>query len=192
MHRDFRKPLVVMSPKNLLRHPAARSSLDEFDDIEGNDVGQGSRFRRLIMDDSSTSTELDPPKEDGFKRVVFCSGKVYYELAAEREKNGMEKAVALCRVEQLSPFPFDLVARELRRYPNADVVWAQEEPMNMGAWNYVLPRMFSIFKSVGRSVEAELKYVGRKPSAATATGFGEVHAREQADLIHDAFDLDNK
>jgi len=187
VHREFRKPLVVMSPKNLLRHPAAKSQLDEFDDVESND-SQGCRFRRLIMDKSSVVTEMDPPKEPDFKRVIFCSGKVYYELDAERTKMQKDGHIAICRVEQLSPFPFDLVARELRRYPNADVVWCQEEPMNMGAWNYVLPRFFSIFKAVNRSVEKELSYSGRRPSAATATGFGEVHAREQADLIFHALD----
>eukprot|EP00959_Pyramimonas_sp_CCMP1952_P305074 6384770-Pyramimonas_sp.AAC.1 len=136
------------------------------------------------MDDSATSRDLDPPKDPDFKKVVFCSGKIYYELAAERARLGLQKVrfsspvevlltsdnmfaypgccvrpcrytgaggpvntsdarrlfglqeLAICRVEQLSPFPFDLVARELRRYPNAKVQWCQEEPMNMGAWTY--------------------------------------------------------
>jgi len=188
LHREFRKPLIVMSPKNLLRHPEAKSTLDEFDDIEPNDM-QGSRFRRLIMDDSASSREMDPPPELGFKKVVFCSGKIYFELSAERAKLGLQDSIALCRVEQLCPFPFDLCARELRRYPNAQVQWCQEEPMNMGAWSHVLPRFFPIMKSAGRSIEHEFSYAGRKVSAATATGFGELHAAEQASVIAQAMTL---
>ncbi|KAK3256664.1 hypothetical protein CYMTET_34209 [Cymbomonas tetramitiformis] len=188
VHREFRKPLIVMSPKNLLRHPAAKSRLDEFDDVETNDL-QGCRFRRLIMD--ASAKVKDPktmPIEPDFKRVVFCSGKVYYELAAEREKLGLNKDVAICRIEQLAPFPYDLVGRELNRYPNAEVMWCQEEPMNMGAFHHILPRMTTLMKSKGRAGQ-EIKYSGRDPSAATATGFGEVHAREQAGLLEEALTL---
>jgi len=190
LHREFRKPLIVMSPKNLLRHPDAKSAIEEFDDIESNDH-QGSRFRRLIMDESATDRNLDPAdKEPGIRKVVFCSGKIYYELAAERAKLGLQKDIAICRVEQLSPFPFDLCARELRRYPNAKVQWCQEEPMNMGAWTYVLPRFFPIMKACGKSIEHEFSYAGRPTSAATATGFGEVHAAEQSSVIEQAMKLD--
>merc|ERR1712129_538771 len=100
------------SPKNLLRHPKAKSELREFDDIEPNDLA-GTRFRRLIMDESSTSK--DPATmdiEEGFKRVIFCSGKVYYDLKGEREKLGLQKTIAISRVEQLCPFPYDLLERE--------------------------------------------------------------------------------
>jgi len=126
LHRSFRKPLVVMSPKNLLRHPAARSDLDEFDDEASDANIQGVRFKRLIMDSDATDRSADPPPQPEVKRLLLCSGKVFYELAAERERAGRTSDVAIVRVEQLAPFPFDLVCRELRRYPNAEVMWAQE------------------------------------------------------------------
>lgn len=126
LHRSFRKPLVVMSPKNLLRHPAAKSDLDEFDDEASDANIQGVRFKRLIMDEGASDRSANPPQQPEVKRLLLCTGKVYYELAAEREKAGRVKDVAIVRVEQLAPFPFDLVCRELRRYPNAEVMWAQE------------------------------------------------------------------
>ena len=102
---------------------------------------------------------------------MLCSGKIYYEIAAERAKKGLQDEVAICRVEQLSPFPFDLVLRELRRYPNAEVVWCQEEPKNMGAFSYVMPRIQTCMRALGRHVEGQLPYAGRKTSAVPATGF---------------------
>eukprot|EP00239_Pterosperma_sp_CCMP1384_P007235 CAMPEP_0197848668 /NCGR_PEP_ID=MMETSP1438-20131217/9557_1 /TAXON_ID=1461541 /ORGANISM="Pterosperma sp., Strain CCMP1384" /LENGTH=974 /DNA_ID=CAMNT_0043461027 /DNA_START=275 /DNA_END=3199 /DNA_ORIENTATION=- len=184
VHREFRKPLIVMSPKSLLRHPMVRSPLEEFDNIEDNDLA-GCRFRRLIMDDSSKTRDKNPEPQPQFKRLVLCSGKVYYELAAERAKLGLNDEIAICRVEQISPFPHDLVARELRRYPSAEVIWCQEEPKNMGAWSYVQPRLQTVLKASSRDPLA-LRYAGRDPSASTATGFGEVHAREQIGLVEDA------
>ena len=126
LHRSFRKPLVVMSPKNLLRHPAAKSDLDEFDDEASDANIQGVRFKRLIMDEGASDRSANPPQHPEVKRLLLCTGKVYYELTAEREKAGRVKDFAIVRVEQLAPFPFDLVCRELRRYPNAEVMWAQE------------------------------------------------------------------
>ncbi|KAK9823376.1 hypothetical protein WJX72_002327 [[Myrmecia] bisecta] len=189
IHRQFRKPLIVMSPKNLLRLPAAKSALWEFDDIPDDKGIQGVRFKRLIMDNSATDRSPNPPKEEGFKRLVMCSGKVYYELAAERAKEGKEAEVALVRIEQLAPFPYDLVTRELRRYPNAEVMWCQEEPMNMGAYTHVCPRLETCMRAEGREVPEHIPYGGRRPSAATATGFGDVHAQEQARLIKEALDV---
>jgi len=184
VHREFRKPLVVMSPKNLLRHPKAVSKLDEFDNSDANDSLQGVRFKRLIMDKSSTSRSLDPPIEDKVKRVVFCSGKVYYDLDDERDVAKNIDDVKICRIEQLSPFPWDLVKRELKRYPNAEVVWCQEEPMNMGAWWHIQPRMSTIFKYLER--EGEVRYAGRRPAASPATGYAQIHAKEQAELVSQA------
>jgi 2-oxoglutarate dehydrogenase E1 component len=115
-----------MSPKNLLRHPAAKSDLDEFDDEASDANIQGVRFKRLIMDSGASDRSAEPPTQPEVKRLLLCSGKVYYELAAERERAGRVSDVAIVRVEQLAPFPFDLVCRELRRYPNAEVMWAQE------------------------------------------------------------------
>jgi 2-oxoglutarate dehydrogenase E1 component len=144
VHRQFRKPLVVMAPKNLLRHPKCKSDLAEFDDAAEDAGIVGVRFKRVIMDDTGLmpkSRAPRPEQEPGFKRVVFCTGKVFYELHAERERLGLGGSVALVRVEQLMPFPFDLVCRELHRYPNAELVWCQEEPMNMGAYFHVQVRL---------------------------------------------------
>lgn len=191
VHRDFRKPLVVMSPKNLLRHPKCRSELNEFDDDEGNDGGQGTRFKRLIMDKKATDRAMRPQPQHEVKHLVLCSGKVYYELDAELSAAPPETqaATAVVRVEQLAPFPWDLVARELRRYPDADVTWAQEEPKNMGAFIHCLPRIQTVMASEGRGPAPVVRYAGRPASAATATGFGGEHAREQAALLKDALKL---
>ncbi|XP_027936954.1 2-oxoglutarate dehydrogenase, mitochondrial-like [Vigna unguiculata] len=182
IHRDFRKPLIVMSPKNLLRSKVCRSHLSEFDDVQGHPGfdKQGTRFKRLIKDQNNHKDV-----EGGIRRLVLCSGKVYYELDEQRTKEDA-KDVAICRVEQLCPFPYDLVQRELKRYPNAEVVWCQEEPMNMGGYTYVLPRLVTSMKGVGRGGYEDVKYAGRAPSAATATGFLKVHHKEQAELVHKA------
>lgn len=192
IHRQFRKPLIVASPKNLLRLPKCKSFLWEFDDVPDDAGIVGVRFKRLIMDDTGVlpkSRAPRPPEEPDCKRIVFCSGKVFYELHAAREKLGLENVIAIVRMEQLAPFPFDLVCRELRRYPNAQVMWCQEEPMNMGGYMHINPRMETCLREVGRSVDGCVPYAGRNPSAATATGFGEVHAQEQARLISQALDL---
>lgn len=189
LHRSFRKPLVVMAPKNLLRHPAAKSDLAEFDDVADDAGIAGVRFKRLIMDTGATDRSPHPDPVPSVKRLVLCSGKIYYELAAERERLGVVNDVAIVRVEQLTPFPFDLVARELRRYPAAEVMWAQEEPLNQGAYTHVAPRLKTCMQADGRSVPHQIAYAGRARSAATATGFAEVHAKEQAQLLADALTL---
>ncbi|KAI3991516.1 hypothetical protein MKX01_017135 [Papaver californicum] len=182
IHREFRKPLIVMAPKNLLRHKDCKSNLSEFDDVKGHPGfdKQGTRFKRLIKDQKDRSD-----LEEGVRRLVLCSGKVYYELDEERKKVSGDD-VAICRVEQLCPFPYDLIQRELKRYPNAEVVWCQEEPMNMGGYNYIAPRLCTAMKALGRGPMEDIKYVGRGPSAATATGFYTVHTKEQTDLVHKA------
>ncbi|KAG2723702.1 hypothetical protein I3843_02G159500 [Carya illinoinensis] len=179
IHREFRKPLVSMAPKNLLRHKDCKSNLSEFDDVQGHPGfdKQGTRFKRLIKDQNDHSD-----LEEGIRRLVLCSGKVYYELDEERKKVG-GKDVAICRVEQLCPFPYDLIQRELKRYPNAEIVWSQEEPMNMGAYSYIAPRLCTAMKALGRGSMEDIKYVGRAPSAATATGFYQVHVKEQTELV---------
>lgn len=182
IHRDFRKPLIVMSPKNLLRLAKCKSDLSEFDDVEGHPGfdKQGTRFKRLIKDKHPHSD-----REEGIRRLVLCSGKVYYELDDERERT---KAfdVAICRVEQLCPFPYNIVQRELKRYPNAEIVWCQEEPMNMGGYSYIAPRLATAMRSLNRGTYEDIKYAGRAPSAATATGFLNLHAKEQAELVQKA------
>jgi 2-oxoglutarate dehydrogenase E1 component len=192
IHRQFRKPLIVFTPKNLLRHPLARSDLSEFDDKQDDAGIQGVRFKRLIMDENETDRSPSPPVRPEVQRLVLCSGKVYYEIAAERAKQELQDKVAIVRVEQLAPFPFDLVMRELRRYPNADIMWAQEEPKNMGGYLHVQPRLHTCMQAVGRSeVPLRIPYAGRPSMASTATGFGEVHAKEQSSLIATALNLDN-
>lgn len=182
INRDFRKPLIVMSPKNLLRHKDCKSNLSEFDDVQGHPGfdKQGTRFKRLIKDQNDHSN-----LEEGIKRLILCSGKIYYELDEERQRL-QRKDVAICRVEQLCPFPYDLVQRELKRYPNAEIVWCQEEPMNMGAYSYITPRLTTAMTALGRGKYEDIKYVGRAPSAATATGFSQLHVKEQREVLETA------
>jgi 2-oxoglutarate dehydrogenase E1 component len=176
IHRDFRKPLVIATPKNLLRDRKCTSTLDS--------MAQGSRFNRVYK-------ETDPlvvQNADQVKRLIFCTGKIYYELVEEREKKNI-KDVAIVRVEQLAPFPFDKVAREASFYKNAEVAWVQEEPKNMGAWSFVEPRISTATRSINNSEKRPL-YIGRKPSAAVATGLGaRAHNAEQNEIIQKAINL---
>jgi 2-oxoglutarate dehydrogenase E1 component len=136
VHRNFRKPLIVITPKSLLRHKSAVSSLTE--------MAESSTFQRLIPD---THTSLAPAKK--VRKLIFCTGKIYYELEKARaESGGKHDDVAIARVEQIAPFPFDLVAAEAKKYPNAQIVWCQEEPRNMGAWFYVAPRIETATKTL--------------------------------------------
>ncbi|XP_034403133.1 2-oxoglutarate dehydrogenase, mitochondrial isoform X3 [Cyclopterus lumpus] len=166
--QPFRKPLIVFTPKSLLRHPEAKSSFD--------DMLPATHFRRLIPDDG------DPEK---VKRVVFCSGKIYYELIRERENRGLKEAVAVVRVEQLSPFPFDLVKAETDRYPTADLVWCQEEHKNQGYYDYVKPRIRTAIQRT-----RPVRYAGRDPAAAPATGNKPTHLAELRRLLDAAFHLE--
>ncbi|XP_067340579.1 2-oxoglutarate dehydrogenase complex component E1 isoform X5 [Channa argus] len=168
----FRKPLVVFSPKSLLRHPEAKSSFD--------DMLPGTHFKRLIPDDGSAAG-CSPVK---VKRVIFCTGKIYYELTRERKNRGMDEDVAVLRIEQLSPFPFDLVKAEAERYPTADLVWCQEEHKNQGYYDYVKPR---ICTTVTKS--RPVWYAGREPAAAPATGNKHTHLMELQRVLDTAFDL---
>ena len=156
---EFRKPLVVMSPKSLLRHPKAVSPLDEF--TSGN-------FQEVIGDDNVTATSV--------KKVILCSGKVYYDLLERKEKD-KRKDIALIRIEQLQPFPANQVNKILDKYKNADYFWLQEEPENMGYWNFVQ----RVYK------EKDLTLISRKASASPATGYAKVHAQEQEEIINKAF-----
>ncbi|CAK9137941.1 unnamed protein product [Ilex paraguariensis] len=174
IHREFRKPLIVMSPKNLLRHKDCKSNLSEFDSVQGHPGfdKQGTGFKRLIRTRMTTQ----------------ISRRVYYELDEEWKKvNG--KDIAICRVEQFCPFPYDLIQRELKRYPNAEIVWCQEEPMNMGAYNCIALHLSTAMKAPGRGSMDDIKYAGHAPSAATATGFYQVHGKEQSELIRKLFSL---
>jgi len=175
LHRDFRKPLIVFTPKSLLRHRRCVSSLAE--------MGPGTSFHRVLY-------ERPPSQADQMvRRVILCSGKVYYELLEERERRGLEEEVALVRIEQLAPFPYEPLVEELSRYPaDATYVWCQEEPRNMGAWSFVAPRIEHILAKLGKEVP-KLAYAGRPASAATATGYLAQHEREQRQLLEEAFTL---
>jgi 2-oxoglutarate dehydrogenase E1 component len=160
MKWPFRMPLVVMSPKSLLRHPACVSDISEL--YEG-------RFEELLDDD-----HVGPPSK--VKKVLLCSGKIYYDLLEKKEAD-KRKDVALVRLEQLYPLPFAKLDAVIDKYPNAEYIWVQEEPANMGAWSY----MRSCYRKV------ELEVVCRKSSASPATGYAKVHQAEQERIVHTAF-----
>jgi len=177
LKRDFRKPLILMTPKSLLRHKRAVSRLDE--------MATGTTFHRILHDDAQTggsSTVLKPDAE--IRRVVLCSGKVYYDLLEERESRGIDD-IYLLRVEQLYPFPMKAIADELARFPEAEIVWCQEEPQNMGAWFFVEPRIAGVLEKTGRQ-NPRPRYAGRHASAATATGIMSKHLKQREELIEAA------
>ncbi len=170
MHRGFRKPLVVMTPKSLLRHKRAVSRLADF--------GPGSSFHRVMYCDELPSDPKDA------KQVVLCSGKVYYDLLEEREKRGL-KDVHFLRLEQLYPFPEDALSGELAPYKHCHIVWCQEEPRNMGAWGYFSEFIEELAQEVGAE-HPRPRYAGRPAAASPATGLMKRHQVEQAALIDDA------
>jgi 2-oxoglutarate dehydrogenase E1 component len=172
--RNFRKPLVLMTPKSLLRHKLAVSPSNEF---TGN-----SRFRPVIGE----IDRIAPPAE--VKRVVLCSGKVYYDLLAERRDRGITD-VAIFRVEQLYPFPDKPLAFALKPYNKAQIVWCQEEPENMGGWNFVDRRIERVLTALKHRAKRPV-YVGRKAAASPATGLAKVHAAEQAALVKAALTVE--
>ncbi|UEM20379.1 2-oxoglutarate dehydrogenase E1 component [Skermanella mucosa] len=170
VRRDFRKPLVVFEPKSLLRHKLAVSKLEDF--------GPGTSFHRIL------SEPYELVADDQVKRVVLCTGKVYYDLLQERETRGI-KDVAIVRLEQLYPFPRTSLTRELSRYANADVVWCQEEPRNMGAWTFIDRRLEDCMVAAQLKASRPL-YAGRIEAASPATGLLKRHNREQAQLVDEA------
>lgn len=178
IHREYRKPLVIMTPKSLLRHKLAKSEITAFDD-QGNDQG----FQLVIPE---VSQNLVAP--DQIRRVIFCSGQVYYALYEEREKKNIND-VAIVRIEQLAPFPFQAAMTELAKYPKATVVWAQEEHKNMGAWTYMFFALSTTIREV-RGQHQVPKYVGRNIAASPATGSLALHDQQVAKLLRDAFATD--
>jgi 2-oxoglutarate dehydrogenase E1 component len=170
---NYRKPLVLMTPKSLLRHKLAVSSLADF--------GPGSGFRYVVP-------EIDAiAPEDKVKRVVLCSGKVFYDLLQERRDKGVQD-VAIIRLEQLHPFPQASLAQALALYRNAEVVWCQEEPENMGGWTFVDRRIERVLK--GLDIKAKRpEYVGREDAASPATGLAKVHQQQQEALVRAALGL---
>lgn len=174
IHRKFRKPLILMTPKSLLRHKLCVSELKDFAD--------GTHFQRVIPE---TDTLLADKK---IRRVVLTSGKVYYDLLEKRREAGTND-VAIVRLEQYYPFPEAELKKELTRYSHADVVWCQEEPKNMGYWSFLDPYIEQTLVDIGHNCK-RATYVGRKPAASPATGYLSIHNAEQNRLVEEALLLD--
>ena len=171
VRRNFRKPLVIMTPKSLLRHKLCVSKLT--------DMSTDSTFQRVIPEAAPQVVE-----DKKVRRVVICSGKVYYDLLAAREERKITD-IALIRLEQFYPFPDKLLSKELARYAKAEIIWAQEEPQNMGGWSFVDRRIEGALLSIDHRSKRPV-YVGRPESAATATGSLKRHNKEQAEIIDKA------
>jgi len=177
LHRSFRKPLILMTPKSLLRHKKCVSTLSE--------MAEGSSFHRVLWDDAQmglAAVTLKP--DDQIGRVVICSGKVYYDLLEERDARGLDD-VYLLRLEQFYPFPAMSLTKELARFKGAQVIWCQEEPKNQGGWSFVEPNLEWVLNRVG-AASPRARYAGRPASASPATGLASRHRREQSDLIEAA------
>jgi 2-oxoglutarate dehydrogenase E1 component len=170
LKRDFRKPLVLMTPKSLLRHKRVTSKLAE--------LGPDTTFHRVLWDDAQLHPNggVKLVADEKIRRVVLCSGKVYYDLFEEREKRGLDD-VYLMRVEQLYPFPLKALVTELSRFKKAELIWCQEEPRNQGAWAFVQPYFEWVLEQTG-GVSKRARYVGRAASAATATGLMSSHLKQ--------------
>ncbi len=174
VRRNFRKPLIVMTPKSLLRHKLAISDLKDF--------APGTSFTRVYPEVDALAKDAD------VKRLIFTSGKVYYDLLEARRAKNIND-IALVRVEQYYPFPAVEIEAQLKKYPNAEVVWAQEEPKNMGAWSFIGPRIGDVMDAVGRPSN-RIRYVGRPEMASPAEGYMKLHTRSQTALIEDAMTLE--
>jgi 2-oxoglutarate dehydrogenase E1 component len=180
IHRTFRKPLVLMTPKSLLRHPMCIS--------EAADFTTGSCFHRVLWDDAQKgNSDLTLKPDAKIKRVVICSGKVYFDLLAERDKRGLDD-VYLLRLEQFHPFPALSLVKELERFKTAQIVWCQEEPKNQGGWTFVEPNLEWVLTRIGAK-HSRATYVGRAASASPATGLASRHKFEQEALVNDALTI---
>ncbi len=180
MRRNFRKPLVLMTPKSLLRHKKAVSTLAE--------MGPGSSFHRVLWDDAEykPGSTVKLVSDAKIKRVVLCSGKVYYDLLEEREKRGLDN-VYLMRVEQFYPFPAHSLIKELQRFKNAEMIWCQEEPKNMGAWFFMEPNLEWTLNQIGAK-HKRARYAGRSAAASPATGLMSQHKKELNEFMDDALE----
>ena len=171
IHRNTRKPLVIMAPKSLLRHKLAVSSIGDFD--------VGTKFMKVMADPDKKKLK---PK---VQKIILCSGKIFYDLHQEREQLGLDDVLIL-RLEQLYPYPAKGIAYNLDPYRSAkEIIWCQEEAKNMGAWYYVAPKLQEQLREMGFE-NIELTYVGRPESASTATGFAKEHEVQQRKLVEEA------
>ena len=171
LKREIRKPLIVMTPKSLLRHKRAVSKLDQ--------LGAGTSFHRVLFDDAE---KLQP--DNKIRRVVLCSGKVYYDLFEEREKRGVDD-IYLLRIEQLYPVPLKTLVQELTRFKGAEFVWCQEEPRNMGGWHFIEPYLEWVLNQIN-ATHKRPRYAGRAASAATATGLMSKHLAQLKAFLDEA------
>ena len=178
LNRDFRKPLILMTPKSLLRHKRAVSRLDE--------MGLGTSFHRLLWDDAQLlpDEKIKLVADDKIRRVVICSGKVYYDLYEEREKRGIDD-IYLLRIEQLYPFPTKALMTELSRFKQAEIVWCQEEPRNMGGWVFVDIFLEWVLNQIGAK-HRRARYSGRPASASTAVGQMSLHLAQLKHFLDEA------
>jgi len=178
MHRQFRKPLIIFFSKSLLRHPLARSNIEDF-------TGPEAGFRPLIADPEHETGNIKKPEE--IERVILCTGQVYAALHKYRADNKIDN-VAFTRIEQLNPFPWQQLRENLDQYPNAKtIVWCQEEPLNAGAWSFTQPRIETLLNQTQYHDRKHVMYAGRNPSASVATGLKSVHKKEEEELLQMAF-----
>jgi 2-oxoglutarate dehydrogenase E1 component len=178
LKRDIRKPLILMTPKSLLRHKRAASRLDE--------MGPDTSFHRLLWDDAQllAGEKIKLVPDDKIRRVLLSSGKVYYDLYEEREKRGIDD-IYLLRVEQLYPFPTKALVHELSRFKGAEIVWCQEEPRNMGAWFFVDTFLQWVLNQIGAK-HRHVRYAGRPAAASTAVGQMSKHLAQLKNLLEEA------
>ena len=181
LHRAFRKPLILLTPKSLLRHKLCVSDKSDFTD--------GSSFHRVLWDDAergSSKTKLLTDKK--IKRVVMCSGKVYYDLIEERDRRGISD-IYILRFEQFYPFPAISAVKELERFKNAEMVWCQEEPKNQGGWSFMEPNLEWVLSRINAAA-GRPRYIGRASSASPATGLASSHKNQQEALINEALSFE--
>jgi 2-oxoglutarate dehydrogenase E1 component len=183
IHRTFRKPLILMTPKSLLRHKLAISRAGEFQ--------TGSSFHRVLWDDAQQGNSDTKLVADAkVKRVVMCSGKVYYDLLEERDARGIDD-IYLLRFEQFYPFPAQSAVKELERFKGAEMIWCQEEPKNQGAWTFIEPNIEWVLGRI-KAKHVRPVYVGRATSASPATGLASQHKAQQAALVNEALTTEGK
>ena len=175
MHREFRKPLIVMTPKSLLRHKRCVSNINEF-------VSKSS-FHRVLEDDAyeKSNNLVSLKKDNQIKKVIMCSGKIYYDLIEEREKT-KKNDIVFVRIEQLYPFPAKTLAKVLKKYKKAKFIWCQEEPKNMGAWNTARNYIERTLEMINFK-DINIKFVGRSASSTTATGNANKHLAQQKEIL---------
>ncbi|QFT58967.1 2-oxoglutarate dehydrogenase E1 component [Sulfitobacter sp. THAF37] len=183
LHRSYRKPLMLMTPKSLLRHKLAVSTAEEFT--------TGSSFHRVLWDDAEKgNSDTKLVADDKIRRVVMCSGKVYYDLLEERDSRGIDD-IYILRFEQFYPFPAQSSVKELERFKNAEMIWCQEEPKNQGGWSFIEPNIEWVLGRIGAK-HGRPTYVGRATAASPATGLASQHKAQQAALVDEALTIEGK